>query len=128
MTEEQLWWELIVRTVAQWAIAAVFIERGLYQVFDTRLWKRFDLWLDEQFGHVTDPKPWVSAGVCVWLCFSIRFDLFKAVFGYETPLAGTMLLTALAVAGGATGAFKAFDRLRDIRDATAKKKINGSGG
>ena len=127
MTEDQLWWGLIVRTVAMWAVAAVFIERGLYQVFDTRLWKQFDLWLDEQFGHVTDPKPWVSAGVSVWLCLSIRFDLFQAVFSYEEPLFGTMLLTALAVAGGATGAFKALGRLREIRDATAKKKINGNG-
>jgi len=122
MTTE--YYELLVQALTMWGVAAIFLERSLYHIFDTKLWVKVHDYVEEKTS--VDLKPLIGFLSSWYLCNLFQFDLYAKAFGKPGSWV-TILFTGLAIAGGATGFFKALARLRQIKDAAALKKINGNG-
>ncbi|MFC1816815.1 hypothetical protein ACFL0M_12990 [Thermodesulfobacteriota bacterium] len=57
----QDYWENFVAIIVAFAVLALIIERALYQIFDSKLWKKVERTLDQQVGgDYMDFKPWIS--------------------------------------------------------------------
>ena len=59
MTESNaIAWEALLSTLVIFAFLALIIERALYQIFDSKLWKRFEETINHQTGSdFLDLKP-----------------------------------------------------------------------
>ncbi len=116
-------WETFFEIIVAYAIAALVIERALYQVFDTKLWK----WVEEKVneaagGDHADLKPWISVVVSVGVALKLDLDICAFMFG-RAPNPLTVLLTGLFIAGGSTGVYKFFKRARKLKEARKKAAI-----
>ena len=115
-----------------WLLAIAFfiilVERALGQVFQTKLWKFIeDKWDDFTRTDILDLKPWISAGLCVFLVFSMDIDFFAFLFQRSSGVA-SKVFTGFFVAGGSTGLLKALRRWSELKDAVKDaeiKKLNG---
>jgi hypothetical protein len=116
-------WETFVEVVIAYAIAALVIERSLYQIFDSKLWRRIEKSLDRWAGgDHADLKPWISVVVSVTVAWQLELDMLAFMFGSE-PRPLTIVLTGFFVAGGSTGVYKFLKRARSLRDAKNKAAI-----
>lgn len=118
----------ILPIILEFFILALIIERALYQIFDSKLWRFLEKKLDEQVGgDFLDLKPWIAIGVSIWIIHYLNFDIIGIIFvvnytpGISGPLSVTEILTGLFIAGGSTGFFKFFKKLRLIRKAKLKE-------
>jgi hypothetical protein len=115
--------ERIMIILLEFAILALIIERSLYQVFDSKLWAVIEKRLDEIFGKYNmDLKPWVAIAISIATVHIMELDMIRKIFikGYieGDTRALTKVLTGLFIAGGSTGVFKFFKRLRKLREIT----------
>ena len=120
------YWENLVGVLLAFALLALTIERALYQIFDSKLWKLIEKTLDNQTGgDYLDLKPWISVVVSVTIAFRLRVDFIAVVLERENEEFLSMILTGLFIAGGSTGIYKFLKRARQLKDAAAAKQLNG---
>jgi len=117
-------WENLLNVLAIFAFLALVIERALYQIFDSRLWLKFEEVMKKQTGSdYLDLKPYISAGISIWIVFQLKLDMIAQVYQRTEPSASTMILTGLFIAGGSTGIYKFFKRARKLKEAMSKEKL-----
>jgi hypothetical protein len=118
------YWETFVAMIAAFAFLAILIERALYQVFDSKVWKWIESNLDREVGaDYLDLKPWISAAVSIAIVFEFNLDMVKAIFNSTQTHPLSMIVTGLFLSGGSTGVYKFFKRARQLKDAMAQQKI-----
>lgn len=121
--------------LADWLLGFVLlslmVERSLFQVFQTKLWKsaefEFDKRLNKQFSTTqrdyADLKPWLSAGVCIAIAISLDLDF--AGFLFDKPAeTWRMVITGLLLSGGSTALVWIFKRGRELKDAAHEVKLD----
>ncbi|MBW2561250.1 MAG: hypothetical protein JRE40_10415 [Deltaproteobacteria bacterium] len=95
------YWENLVTIVVGIGILALIIERGLYQIFDSKLWKKVEEGLDKQAGgDFMDLKPWISVIVSLLVVFTFKIDMIAMIFNKPDPQNVSLVITALFIAGG----------------------------
>lgn len=118
------YWENLVSIVVGIGILALIIERGLYQIFDSKLWKKVEEGLDRQTGgDFMDLKPWISVIVCLLIVFTFKIDMIAMIFKQQEPRDISLVITALFIAGGSTGIYKFLKRARELKEASQQQKI-----
>lgn len=118
------YWENLVTIIVGIGILALIIERGLYQVFDSKLWKKVEEELDKQTGgDFMDLKPWISVIVSLLIVFTFKIDMIAMIFKQPDPRSISLVITALFIAGGSTGIYKFLKRARELKEAAQKQKI-----
>lgn len=106
------------------AIVAIIVERSLYQVFDTKIYKWLEKKIDAMIGmDVLDLKPWLSFGLCWLIAYNLNLDMLAAMFA-KTSSHFTIFITGLFLSGGSTGVYKFLKRVRTMRKATLDTKIS----
>ena len=110
-----------------WLLAMAFfiilVERALSQVFDTKLWKWIEMKWDEfTRTDILDLKPWISAGLCIYLVFNMNIDFFAFLFQKGSHVS-SKVFTGLFVAGGSTGLLKALRRWSELRTAIKDAEV-----
>lgn len=116
------YWENLLGVLLAFALLALTIERALYQVFDSRLWKFIEKRMDSQAGgDFMDLKPWISVAVSVAIAFRLEVDFIAVVLKRPDVEFLSMVLTGLFLAGGSTGIYKFLKHARKIKEATAAK-------
>jgi hypothetical protein len=120
----QDYWANLAAIIVGYAILALIIERGLYQIFDSKLWQKFEEVMNKQTGvDFIDLKPWISAAVSIWIVFKFKLDMIAMLFKVAEPQSISMVITGLFVAGGSTGIYKFFKRARVLKEAMNEQKI-----
>ena len=121
------YWEKLIGVLLAFALLALTIERALYQIFDSKLWKFIEEKVDAQAGgDYMDLKPWISVAISVTIALRLEVDFIAVVLKRENGDFLSMVLTGLFLAGGSTGVYKFLKRAREIKDALAKEKQPGS--
>ena len=114
------YWENVLGVLLAFALLALTIERALYQIFDSKLWRLIEDKLDKQTGgDFLDLKPWISVAVSVTLAFRLNVDFIAVVLERESAEFLSKILTGLFLAGGSTGIYKFLKRARQLKDAAA---------
>ncbi len=127
----QDYWANLAAIIVGYALLALIIERGLYQIFDSKLWQKFEEVMNKQTGEdFLDLKPWISAIVSIYVVYEFKLDMIAMLFKIKEPQKISLVITGLFVAGGSTGIYKFFKRARELKDAIneqeiAKAKIQG---
>ncbi len=112
------YWENLVAVIFAYAVLALIIERALYQVFDTKLWKKIEEVVDKQAGgDFLDLKPWIAVLVSIAIVFKYKLDMIATIYKIENPRIHSMIVTGLFIAGGSTGIYKFFKRARQLKEA-----------
>lgn len=110
-------------------VVSLMVERGLYQIFQTKLWRFLEKELDERVGgDYADLKPWISIVVCLYVAFSLELDLPAFLFNSKPDFI-RIALTGLLLSGGSTAIMWIFRRAGAIKSAAHQAKlgkINGS--
>jgi len=112
--------ETFIEILMQFALLSLIIERSLYQVFDSKIWKDYiEKWIDNQIGRCFfDIKPFISICVSVSVIYRFKLDMIANLLGKpEQPTLLSMLITGFFVAGGSTGVYKFFKQLRKLKEA-----------
>lgn len=118
------YWENLLAVFFAFAVLALVIERALYQVFDTKDWKSFEVWIARQAGgDFLDLKPWISVAVSMVIVFQFRLDMIGMLFSADGARTVSLALTGLFVAGGSTGVYKFFRRARKLREAVNAQQV-----
>ena len=118
----QDYWENFIAIIMAFAVLALIIERALYQIFDTKLWKKIEKTLDKQTGYEGfDLKPWISSIVSIIVVYRLNLDMVAMIYEAEKTHNITLILTGLFLAGGSTGIYKFFKKARDIRRGIKQK-------
>ena len=110
-----------------WLLAMAFfiilVERALSQVFDTKLWGWTEKRWDKFTGtDILDLKPWISAGLCIFLVFNMNIDFFAFLFQKGSHVS-SKVFTGLFVAGGSTGLLKALRRWSELKTAIKEAEV-----
>jgi len=127
----QDYWANLAAIIVGYALLALIIERGLYQIFDSKLWQKFEEVMNKQTGEdFLDLKPWISAIVSIYIVYEFKLDMIAMLFKVKEPQTISLVITGLFLAGGSTGIYKFFKRARELKDAIneqeiAKAKIQG---
>lgn len=126
MTESNaIAWEALLSTVVIFAFLALIIERALYQIFDSKLWKKFEEAINQQTGSdFLDLKPWIAVAVSIWVVVQLQLDMIARIYQKAEPSLSTMILTGLFIAGGSTGIYKFFKRARKLKEAVNQEEID----
>ena len=112
----QEYWENFIGIIMAFAVLALIIERALYQIFDTRLWKRVEEILNIQTGcEGFDIKPWISSLVSIIVVYRLNLDMVAMIYNSDKSHNITLILTGLFLAGGSTGIYKFFKKARDLK-------------
>jgi len=112
----QDYWENFVAIITAFAVLALVIERALYQIFDTKLWKKIENSLDEQAGgDYLDLKPWISAIVSIIIVYRLNLDMVAMIYEVDHSHNISLIVTGLFLAGGSTGIYKFFKRARKLK-------------
>jgi len=123
------YWENLVAVLFAFAILALIIERALYQIFDSRLWRFIEERLKKQVGgEFLDLKPWISALVSIVIVVRFKLDMIAMIFKKTQPQLLSMIVTGFFVAGGSTGIYKFFKRARELKQKTLEKELKKSEG
>ena len=123
------YWENFVAIIVAFAVLALIIERALYQIFDTKLWKKIEKSLDKQAGgDYFDLKPWISAIVSIVIVYRLNLDMVAMIYGADRPHNISLIVTGLFLAGGSTGIYKFFKRARKLKEGITEKAAAGSSG
>ena len=118
--------ETFIEIMLQFAVLSLIIERSLYQVFDSKIWKDYlEKRIDEQLGGgFFDIKPFISICVSVSIIYRFKLDMIANLLERpEQPTLLSMLLTGFFVAGGSTGIYKFFKQLRKVKEAHFKMEM-----
>ncbi|OQX23261.1 MAG: hypothetical protein BWK80_26990 [Desulfobacteraceae bacterium IS3] len=118
--------ETFIEILLQFAVLSLIIERSLYQVFDSKIWKNcLEKRIDEQLGGgFFDIKPLISICVSVSIIYRFKLDMIANLLERpEQPTLLSMLLTGFFVAGGSTGIYKFFKQLRKVREEHFKMEM-----
>lgn len=105
------------------ALFIVLVERALSQIFQTKLWR----WVEVKWDAFTrtdilDLKPWISAGLCIFLVFDMGIDFFAFLFQKGSHVS-SKIFTGLFVAGGSTGLLKALRRWSELKTAIKDAEV-----
>jgi len=112
----QDYWENFIAIIMAFAVLALIIERALYQIFDTKLWKKIEAILDKQTGYEGfDVKPWISTLVSIIVVYRLNLDMVAMIYDVDRPHNISLILTGLFLAGGSTGIYKFFKKARELR-------------
>jgi hypothetical protein len=123
------YWENFVAIIAAFAVLALIIERALYQIFDTKLWKKIENSLDEQAGgDYFDLKPWISAIVSIVIVYRLNLDMVAMIYKADRTHNISLIVTGLFLAGGSTGIYKFFKRARKLKEGITEKEAARSSG
>jgi len=123
------YWENLVAVLFAFAILALIIERALYQIFDSRLWRFIEERLKKQVGgEFLDLKPWISALVSIVIVVRFKLDMIAMIFKKTQPQLLSMIVTGFFVAGGSTGIYKFFKRARQLKQRTLEEELKKSEG
>jgi len=121
----QDYWENFVAIITAFAVLAMIIERALYQIFDTKLWKKVEQTMDKQVGgDYMDLKPWISVLVCLILVFRLKLDMVATIYKADRYHTISLVITGLFLAGGSTGIYKFFKRARELKESIKEKEIS----
>ena len=121
------YWENLIGILGMFTLLALAVERALYQIFDSKLWRRLEKYLEEQVGgDFLDLKPWISVIVSLVIAFQLKVDVIATILRKNEPEILSMVLTGLFLAGGSTGIYKFLKRARKLKDATAQDKPSSS--
>lgn len=121
---DENYWQNLLGVLLAFALLALTVERALYQIFDSKLWRLIEMKLDEQAGgDYFDLKPWVSAAVSVTLTLTLKLDFIATVLARDEVEFLSMVLTGLFLAGGSTGIYKFLKRARKLKDAAAEAAV-----
>jgi len=126
MTESNaIAWEALLSTLVIFAFLALIIERALYQIFDSKLWQKFEEAINQQTGSdFLDLKPWIAAAVSIWVVIQLQLDMIARIYQKAEPSLSTMILTGLFISGGSTGIYKFFKRARKLKEAVSQEEIS----
>ena len=117
------YWENLLGVLLAFALLALTVERALYQIFDSKLWKVIEEKVDGQAGgDFMDLKPWISVVVSVTIALRLKVDFIAVVLKRPEVDFLSMVLTGLFLSGGSTGIYKFLKRARKIKDAAAAIK------
>jgi len=110
MTESNaIAWEALLSTLVIFAFLALIIERALYQIFDSKLWQKFEEAINQQTGSdFLDLKPWIAAAVSILVVIQLQLDMIAQIYQKVKPSLSTMILTGLFISGGSTAGFTNF--------------------
>lgn len=112
------YWANFAAIVLAFSVLALIIERGLYQIFDSKLWKKFEEEQNKQLGgDYLDLKPWIAAIVSIVIVYKFKLDMIAMIFKLDEPQTISLVITGLFVAGGSTGIYKFFKRARELKEA-----------
>lgn len=121
------YWENFVAIIAAFALLALIIERALYQIFDTKLWKKMENSLDEQAGgDYFDLKPWISAIVSIVIVYRLNLDMVAMIYKADRTHNISLIVTGLFLSGGSTGIYKFFKRARKLKEKITEKEATES--
>ncbi len=121
------YWENLIGILGMFTLLALAVERALYQIFDSKLWRRLEKYLEEQVGgDYLDLKPWISVIVSLVIAFQLKVDVIATILRKNEPEILSMVLTGFFLAGGSTGIYKFLKRARKLKDATAQDKPSSS--
>lgn len=119
----------IIYLVTIFSMLSIIIERALYQIFDTKIWKKIENDIDSFFEiDYIDLKPIITIMLCVILVISLNMDIVIVIakaFNNNSDINSTLLtniISALFLAGGSTGVYKFFKRMREIKDLKLEKE------
>ncbi|MBC9866630.1 MAG: hypothetical protein F7O42_01910 [Opitutae bacterium] len=114
------YWENLIGILGMFTLLALAVERALYQIFDSKLWRRLEKYLEEQVGgDYLDLKPWISVIVSLVIAFQLKVDVIATILRKNEPEILSMVLTGFFLAGGSTGIYKFLKRARKLKDTTA---------
>lgn len=114
----QDYWENFAAIIIAFAVLALIIERALYQIFDTKLWKKLEEILDKQTGYEGfDIKPWVSSAISIMVVYRLNLDMVAMIYNAERPHNISLVITGLFLAGGSTGIYKFFKKARELKQS-----------
>ena len=121
------YWENLIGILGMFTLLALAVERALYQIFDSKLWRQLEKYLEEQVGgDYLDLKPWISVIVSLVIAFQLKVDVIATILRKNEPEILSMVLTGFFLAGGSTGIYKFLKRTRKLKDATAQDKPSSS--
>ena len=121
------YWENLIGVLGMFTLLALAVERALYQIFDSKLWRRLEKYLEEQVGgDYLDLKPWISVIVSLVIAFQLKVDVIATILRKNEPEILSMVLTGFFLAGGSTGIYKFLKRARKLKDATVQDKPSTS--
>lgn len=124
----QEYWENFAAIILAFAVLALIIERALYQIFDSKIWKKFEEWLNKQAGgDFLDLKPYIAAVVSIIIVFKYQLDMIAMIYNVKTPHTISLVITGLFLSGGSTGIYKFFKRARELKDAIQKEEVAKAG-
>jgi hypothetical protein len=127
-TISQEYWENLAAIIVAFAVLALIIERALYQIFDSRIWKKIEEWLNKQTGgDFLDLKPYIAAAVSIIIVFKYKLDMIAMIYKVDTPHTISLVITGLFLSGGSTGIYKFFKRARELKDAIQKEAVAKAG-
>ena len=123
----QDYWENFVAIIMAFAVLALIIERALYQIFDTKLWKKIEKSLDRQAGgDYLDLKPWISVIVSIIIVYRLNLDMVAMIYEVNHSHNISLIVTGLFLAGGSTGIYKFFKRARKLKEGITEETAAGS--
>jgi hypothetical protein len=118
------YWENLVAIVVAFSVLALIIERGLYQIFDSKLWVKVEETMDRQTGgDFMDLKPWISVIISELIVFTFKLDMISMLFKITKTHTISLFITGLFIAGGSTSIYKFFRRARELKEAMNKQTI-----
>lgn len=112
------------------ALFIVLVEFALAHIFKSKLWLFLEEWIDIKLKEklklsrtdIFDLKPWICAGLCIWLVFAMDIDFFAFLFQKES-LAISKVFTGLFVAGGSTRLVNALKRWGELKTAVHESAV-----
>jgi len=125
----------IINDLMKIFILAIALERALYQVFETKIWKKLEELTDKAIkSDILDLKPWISIIIAYILVQQLGLDLIQTIMDSSTTKAAEgsdtnhfsflhKVITALFLAGGSTGVYKFLRRVRNVKEAEAENKV-----
>jgi len=125
----------IINDLMKIFVLAIALERALYQVFETKIWKKLEELTDKAIKtDILDLKPWISIVIAYILVQQLNLDLIQTIMNSSiaegaAPAADNSftflhkVITALFLAGGSTGVYKFLRRMRKVKEAEAEIKV-----
>ena len=68
-------------------------------------------------GDFLDLKPWIATGISILVVYKYKLDMISTIYKSDSPHIISLIITGLFVAGGSTGIYKFFKRMRKLKEA-----------
>ena len=110
------YWELTLQTIFAFSVLSIVIERALYQLFNMKIWDKFEICMDKLVGSDSvDLKPWISIIICSSVVFKLKLDMIATLFNKDA-YTSNMILTGLFLSGGSTTVYEFLKNIKQIRE------------